>query len=227
MKHVMLSHVSRASTRRPKSVEQLRAAGIEPVIVESVAERVAHTAPEVRRRGYDALKIAAGDPDGLVFYEDDVLVNPRLYLRHLRMAVDARAVVTFCALKPRLYPPGVSKAARLPVTLLPVPAYDENKGWFGSQAVYLPPAMVAYGLDHPEEFMQPDGSPLAEPVVQADVWRGFVTGFDFWIKSRARLFGGIFVAVPNSVDHDDQGSVRLRGSRPPWTSPTFRTPEAT
>jgi hypothetical protein len=226
VKHAMLSHITRAETSRVASLQQLAAAGITPVIVESTAPPVAHTAPEVRRRGYDALKVAAGDPDGLVFYEDDILVNPERFHKHLALAVEAGVTTTFCATKPRLYPPGVLNQPSLRVSLVPVPNYAENRGWFGSHAVYLPASLVQYGLDHPEQFMRPDGSPLSDPVIPPDHAREKVTGFDFWIKHTVQQFGGLLVAIPNSVDHDDRGSVRLRGTRPPWTSPTFHTPEA-
>jgi hypothetical protein len=106
-----------------------------------------------------------------------------------------------------------------------MPAYDDNRGYHGSMAVYLPPALVAHGLTRPHEFMRPNGAPLTDPVIQPDHQRGKVTGFDFWIKHHARAFGGILVALPNSVDHvglSVHGSARATA----WRSPSFPIPEA-
>lgn len=217
---VMLSHESRADTLRRESLAQLAAAGITPIVIESTA--TSGTDAEVRRRAYDALEHA--NEHGLVFLEDDILVRPSLFQRHVRMAVDAQAVTVFCAVNERHYPPGILEQPRLPASLTPMPTYDANRGYHGSMAVYLPPALVAHGLTHPHGFMRPDGAPLTTPAIRPDHQRGKVTGFDFWIKHHARAFGGILVALPNSVDHIGL-SVRNNQRAAPWRSPTFHTPE--
>jgi len=72
--------------------------------------------------------------------------------------------------------------------------------------------------------MGPRGEPLTQPVIPPDHARGKITGFDFWIKHTAQQFGGMLVALPNSIDHDDRGSVN--GERTSaWRSPTYGIPE--
>jgi len=218
---VMLSHESRADSYRKESLAQLAAAGITPIVIESTA--TSGTDAEVRRRAYDALEHATAA--GLVFLEDDIHVRSSLFLRHVAMAIDAQAVTVFCAVNQRHYPPGTLFQPSLIASLAPMPAYDDNRGYHGSMAVYLPPALVAHGLTHPHEFMRADGSPLTTPVITPDHQRGKVTGFDFWIKHHARAFGGILVALPNSVDHVGL-SVRNNQRASPWRSPSFLIPEA-
>jgi len=218
---VMLSHASRALGLRRESIAHLAAAGVTPSVVESTA--TAGTDAEVRRRAYDALALA--NDAGLVFLEDDILVRPSLFVRHVHMAVDAAAVTVFCAVNERHYPPRMLDRPTLTASLTPMPAYDADRGYHGSMAVYLPPALVAHGLARPHEFMQPDGTPLEHPVIEPDRARGKVTGFDFWIKHHARAFGGILVALPNSVDHVGL-SVRNNQRASPWRSPSFLIPEA-
>lgn len=220
MTFVMLSHVSRRDTARAASLQQLACAGIHPHLVESHAATPSDA--EVRRRAYDALQLAR---DALVFFEDDILVRPDLLHKHLALASVARTTTALCAVNARHYPPAALTEAPMRVRLEPIPNYAANRGFHGSMALYLPRVMVEHGRAHPEEFMRPDGAPLDRPVIPPDHLRGKVTGFDFWVKHTAQAFGGMLVALPNSVDHDDHGSVR-GGARKPWRSPTYRTPEA-
>jgi len=136
-----------------------------------------------------------------------------LFREHLRMAEAANAVVAFCAVNERHYPPGVLTRQRHPAALLPIPKYDADRGFHGSMALYVPPAMVAFALERRGDFQQADGAPLTMPVIEPDRLRGKVTGFDFWVKANARAFGGMLVALPNSVQHVDR-----RGR---WLSPSF------
>lgn len=215
----MLSHASRAETFRPETLRVLAAAGIRPQVIESTYSGPTPDA-EVRAKAYDALVLAKGG--GLLFLEDDLDARPFLLPRHLAMAEATGVTTAFCAVNQRHYPPGTLSRSTLKAELLPIPAYDASRGFHGSMAVYLPPAFVQYGLDHPEEFRQPDGSLLTQHVIAPDVERGKVCGFDFWIKHHARRFGGMLVAVPNSVDH--VGTNLRTGAT--WPSPTFQIPEA-
>lgn len=213
----MLSHASRANGLRRQSLLQLEAAGIEPLILESTYAGE-HTDAEVRRRGYDALQ--HHHPDlGLLFFEDDIVVNAALFKRHLELAIAAQRVVAFCALNRRHYQAGVIGQPRLPVRLDPIPGYSEDRGFHGSQALYLPADLCRFGLEHPEMFMAEDGGPLTQPAILPDHLRGKVCGFDFWIKHHAALVGGILAAIPNSVDH-----VGMMKSGAYWRSPTYGTP---
>ena len=216
----MLSHASRREGARVESLAQLAAAGIYPQVIESHATE--RSDAEVRRRAYDALSRAAGD--ALLFFEDDILVRPALLNDHLALAEAAEITTALCAINARHYPPGVLSENPMRVRLEPVPNYAADRGFHGSMAVYLPPALVTHGLEHPEQFMRRDGTALVNPVIPPDFQRGKVTGFDFWIKHAAQRFGGMRVALPNSVDHDDRGSVH--GERTSaWRSPTYGIPE--
>jgi len=218
---VMLSHASRREGARVESLAQLAAAGIHPQIIESHATEKSDA--EVRRRAYDALRRAAGD--ALLFLEDDILVRPALLNTHLALAEASGVTTALCAINARHYPPGVLSENPMRVRLEPIPNYAADRGFHGSMAVYLPPALVEYGWAHPEQFVRADGTALVDPVIPPDFQRGKVTGFDFWLKHTAQRFGGMRVALPNSVDHDDRGSVH--GSRGgAWRSPTFSVPEA-
>lgn len=210
----MLSHASRAAATRAKSLARLAAAGVHPTVVESTYAGPTPDA-EVRARAFDALALAEGD--ALVFLEDDLDVRPDLFRRHLAMAVAANAVTAFCAVNRRHYPPGVLSRSSLPAYLAPIPAYAADRGFHGSMALYIPPAMVAHALLRRDEFQLPNGSPLTRPVIPPDFARGKVTGFDFWVKHTAPQFGGMLVALPNSIQHDDP-----KGK---WFSPSFGIPE--
>lgn len=217
----MLSHASRRHGAREESLAQLAAAGIIPQIIESHATQKGDA--EVRRRAYDALHRAAGG--ALLFLEDDILVRPALLNHHLALAEQASVTTALCAINPRHYPPGVLEKRPMRVRLEPIPGYAADRGFHGSMAVYLPPALVTHGVAHPEQFMRPDGSLLDQPVIPPDFARGKVTGFDFWIKHAAQAFGGMLVALPNSVQHDDKGSVHGGPRARPWRSPTYDIPE--
>lgn len=218
----MLSHVSRAHTVRAESLRQLEAASIKPRIIESHA--TTRSDAEVRRRAYDAFSFASEDTDGLVFFEDDIYVNAPLLNRQLTTAVNLGEVVALCALRLSLYPPGIrrqiERGEQPREGIYELVNHAAYRGFHGSQAVYLPPDLITYALDRPQEFMDPDGKPLTVPSVPADVERGKVTGFDFWLKCRVDR---MFVAVPNPVDHADaptvNGPPRNREARSPCYLP--------
>lgn len=212
---VMLSHESRRSSRS-RSSASVRAAGAKVDVAIMSEYTGIHPDAEVRRRGYDALSESKGD--GIVFLEDDIEVRTDLFQRHVNMAVAADRITVFCAVNKRHYPPGVLGKPALPVSLEPIPNYDADRGFHGSMAVYIPEKVVQYGLLHPGEFMEPRGGRLEHLVIEPDRLRGKVTGFDFWLKHTARQFGGMLVALPNSVNH-----VSRKGT---WPSLTYHVPEA-
>lgn len=213
---VMLSHETRVASRAA-SLASLAQAGVEPELVIST-----YTGPtpdaEHRRAAFTAVTYAHSRSEALVFLEDDIEARPDLLQRHVDMAAAADVITVFCAVNERHYPDGVLEQAELPVSLAPIPNYDADRGFHGSMAVFVPQRVVEYGVAHPEQFQQPDGSPLERPVIEPDHKRGKVTGFDFWLKSVARRFGGMLVALPNSVNH-----VSRHGT---WPSLTFHVPVA-
>lgn len=213
---VMLSHVDNRESR-DRSLASLAAAGVTPEVLLSFY-RGPHPDAEVRRAGYDALSAAYTAGGALVFLEDDIEVRPDLFRRHVAMAEEADVITAFCAVNKRHYPPGVLDRDSLPVSLAPIPDYDADRGFHGSMAVYVPARVVEYAIDRQEEFQEADGSPLERPVIPPDFARRKVTGFDFWLKHTARKFGGMLVALPNSVNH-----VSRHGT---WPSLTFHVPVA-
>lgn len=212
---VMLSHESRRSSRSRSSASVLAAGAKVDVVIMSEYTGL-HPGAEVRRRGYDALEESKGA--GIVFLEDDIECRPDLFTRHVAMAVEADTITAFCAVNKRHYPPGTLDQKALPVSLAPIPAYDADRGFHGSMAVYIPQKVVEYGLLHPGEFMEPNGGRLEHLVIEPDRLRGKVTGFDFWLKHIAPLFGGMLVALPNSVNHASRHGT--------WPSLTYHVPEA-
>lgn len=205
----MLSHVERVESRAA-SLLALQHAGVRPEVVIS-HYRGSTPDAEVRARAFDALTLAEGR--ALVFFEDDIDVRPELFQRHVRMAERADTVTAFCAVNERHYPRGIIGKASHRAQLVGIPNYNADRGFHGSMALYVPPAMVAFALGRRSEFQQVDGTPLSFPVIEPDRLRGKVTGFDFWVKHHAAAFNGMLVAVPNSVQHVDR-----RGR---WYSPTF------
>lgn len=216
---VMISHKSRALTLRIESLAQLASVGIKPVVIESTYDGDNPSA-EVRRLGYEALKY--GNDQGLLFFEDDIIVNADLLPWHIERARRAKLLVAFCAVNKRHYKYSIMRDVELGAKLYPhfarIPRYDDDMGFHGSMAMFLPPRLVVYGLARQTEFQQPDGSCLENPVIPPDYQRGKVTGFDFWIKYAARVAPlkdrGMFAAIPNSVDHVGRSDGR-------WRSPTF------
>lgn len=213
---VMLSHETRVESRAA-SLASLATAGVTPEVLLSFY-RGPNPDAEVRRAGYDALSAAytAGGP--LVFLEDDIQVRPELFRRHVAMAEEADVITAFCAVNKRHYPPGTLERDALPVSLEPIPNYGADRGFHGSMAVYIPARVVEYAIDREEEFQEADGGPLERPVIPPDFARRKVTGFDFWLKHTASHFGGMYVALPNSVNH-----VSRHGT---WPSLTYHVPEA-
>lgn len=205
----MLSHVDRVHSRA-RSLKALLAAHVRPQVVIS-HYRGSTPDAEVRARAFDALRLAEGG--GLVFLEDDIDVRAELFQRHVRMAERADTVTAFCAVNERHYPRGIIGKASHRAQLVGIPNYNHDRGFHGSMALYLPPAMVTHALLRRDEFQLPDGGPLQHPVIPPDFARGKVTGFDFWVKHTSPQFGGMQVALPNSVQHVDR-----RGR---WYSPTF------
>lgn len=212
---VMLSHESRVESRA-RSLASLALAGVEPELVISTYDGPTPDA-EVRRAAFSALSYAYCHSDALVFLEDDIEVRPDLFQRHVSMAVAADRITAFCAVNKRHYPPGTLERDALPVSLEPIPNYGADRGFHGSMAVYVPARVVEYAIDRQEEFQEADGSPLERPVIPPDFARRKVTGFDFWLKHTASRFGGMLVALPNSVNH-----VSRHGT---WPSLTYHVPE--
>lgn len=213
---MLLTHESRGASRA-RSLQELARAGITPDVLISHNEHAPADA-DVRLQAYNALSIAYAYESSLVFFEDDIQVRPDLLTRHITLAEEAGVITVFCGVNARLYPPGTLNEPALPVRLAPIPNYDADRGFHGSMAIYVPVPVVEYGVAHPGQFHAEDGGHLTNPTIEPDRLRGKVTGFDFWLKSVARRFGGMLMALPNSVNHASRHGT--------WPSLTFHTPTA-
>lgn len=211
---VVLTKASRATTTLPRTLRDLADAGINPQTITST-----YTGPlpdaEVRRQALNAIQLAAGDPLGMLFFEDDIAVDAPLFQHHLRLALSMSRIVAFCTVNPKHHPPGMlNDPSPILARLEALPAWDapygRDGGFHGSMAVYLPPAVVRFALDRPHEFQRDDGAALTVPVIAPDAQHHRITGFDLWLKHHAKSFGGIYGAFPNPVDHLGDGGHRWR-----------------
>lgn len=210
---VMVSHESRTEVRE-RTLEQLRRVDVVPRVLISTNRDPSLADAEVRLLGGLACRIADAANAGLLFLEDDLLVDTHLFPRHLTMAESLGHPVTFCLLREALYPLGIRDCLKrkrpLPVSIVHLNGADADRGFHGSMAVYLPRAMTSYAAENPHDFMTDDGAHLTEPVLVADKVRHKVCGFDFWVKEVSASFGGLHAAIPNSIDHLDPKSVKAQ-----------------
>lgn len=209
MTPVMISCVQRRDTERPITLASLANVGVHPIVVESECNPAG--ARLNRHAAWHALSRANG---AALFLEDDVLVKPTL-TRALEMAVAADVITVFCLLRERLLTREAQAilararaVGRMRLTLLPLDPLEvpKRRGFYGTQAVYLPERVVRCVLEDAwSEFVGEYGAPM-------DV---APSGFDFWLKERASEFGGMFTVVPNPVQHRNPPKMRaITGGRP-------------
>lgn len=207
----MVSHVSRGGLRGPRAntLAALANAGVMPHVLESTTSTPSDV--EVKRMAYLALLHAGNSPDGLLFVEDDLMVDEvgLRWAMQLPLPHADYDLVTFCLLRESLLDDGEAGAG-YHVRPLRMRAFHADKGFHGTMAVWLRQDLVQRGIDARLEFMQLDGSVLREPVTNAEVLRGKPCGFDFWLKDRATAAAAL---VPNVV-------------QPDWTVPSTIRPQA-
>lgn len=220
----VISKAARADTTRPSTMLDLQGAGLNPILIVSTYDGPTPAA-EVRRLGLIAAEHAR-DRNGttdLLFCEDDItIVDEDLLHYQLSAARAARRITTLCALNPRHYPaetwhenqPIRARLERLPDATAPT---GRQGGFHGSQALYLPRAVVQHIVDNPFDFQRVDGQPLDGPMArtESDYRHQLITGFDMWIKDKAIRYGGIFAAIPSPIDHLGDNPARER-----WRNPT-------
>jgi hypothetical protein len=205
---VMISHVSRAGNVRDESLRQLAAAGVRPRVFESNPERPADG--EVKRLAWHAITSARANPHGVLFFEDDILVDPIRLRRFLAGPVPQFDFVALCLLRKGLYAepelrvmehkqPAESRLAPIDLRV-----FRADRGFHGTMGVWLSRDIIADAYDHPDTFMRHDGSCLTHPVNPSEVRRGKVCGFDFWLKDAVTHPAVLF---PNAVDHAPSISV--------------------
>ena len=187
MRSVMISCVQRRD-ERALTLPQLIAADLNPVVIESPCDPAG--GPLNRLAAYQALQVLGSN--GGLFFEDDIDIDRAIFGEAVRLAAETNEICTlFLPRRPSLYPTGVltAIAAGVPIPLHAAKLENtrDRRGYYGSQAVYLPGHFVMGALRLRSLFMTQDGLPLPE----AD-------GFDFYIKDEARAIYGVF---PNPVQH--------------------------
>jgi len=200
---VMISCAQRASTERARSLQSLNEAGVIVLIQESPCNPAG---PALNKHAaFHAIRSAYEISSRVLFLEDDITVKPDLTL-FLSMAEDLGRITTFCVLRDRLYlqdPYGDLTARLVPLNPSQVPLdrrTDGRGGFYGTQAIYLPPHVTSAVLAHQSDFVREDGSPLTDEEAG--------DGFDFWLKRHAAWLGGIFAAFPNPVQHRNPAKMK-------------------
>jgi hypothetical protein len=221
----MLSHVTRANSVRERSLQQLATAGITPTVIESTVTTPGDT--EVKRQAWHALSLGADNPHGVMFFEDDILVDAHRMLWFLTGPVPTHDLVALCLLRLKLYPLEAVRvmAGRVPTTTSIIPiereAFRSDRGFHGTMGIWLSAQLVATALANKNEFMLDDGGLLSEPVTPSEMARGKPCGFDFWLKDRAQRPAVLF---PNAIDHQPAVRSTISGSVRTIQSPAFGLP---
>lgn len=177
----MISCVQRRDTERVRTLAQLASVNVHPVVIESPCNPAG--GPLNRHAALMALKRA--DFDGVLFVEDDIDVNQRLFTAFVDMAVEARELTTFCVMRDALYPPGVYDS--LTPRLVHLQGTSARRGFYGTQCVYIPGWLVSKIIASHRDFEDQQGQPLKD-----------CHGFDFWLKENVTT---ILAAFPNPVQH--------------------------
>lgn len=178
----MISCVQRENTERPRTLAQLNAVGVIPRVTESPCDPAG--GPLNRYATWTALKRVKGD---CLFLEDDIDVNPDTFLDFLDMASRSDKVTTFTCFRKSLHPRGTLDGSDMTPRLVRLVNTKERRGFYGTQAIYLPAWAVQMVKDSWQEFVKSDFTPLGE-----------CDGFDFWIKNN---IDEILMAFPNPVEH--------------------------
>lgn len=186
---VMISCVQRRYTERPRTLAQLARANIRPVITESSCNPAG--GPLNRLAAWNAISAVRGD---CLFVEDDIDVNSDLMGDFLDMAKASDEVVTFTCFRESLHPKGILAKKDSSPRLVEMVNTKDRRGFYGTQAIYLPAWAVSNVKASMQDFVKMDGSPLDDS-----------DGFDFWIKEN---IGKILMAFPNPVQHRDPPKMR-------------------
>jgi len=205
----MISHVSRGyqGGLRDQSITALKAAGITPTVV--VSTRIPGSDVEVKRIAWHAIHHGANNPDGLLFFEDDITVDANIMRAALDLDYGDHDIVTFCVLRRTLLPVSYHDRYSNGRAAYVVPINreewsDDKRGFHGSMGLWLSNKLVTRVISLKHEFMTADGEPLKQPTTPAEVIRGKPCGFDFWLRDRALAPAAI---MPNPIGHrNDQPS---------------------
>lgn len=220
---VMISHYTRAETSRKATLAQLYSLGIHPIVTESIV-RIGSDS-EVKRMAWHAVMKA--DPiDGVLFFEDDLVIDPVRMLWFLAQPKPKFDLVVLCLLREGLYPYDLRVSmrfqtkTRLHIAKLDRDLFSADRGFHGSMALWLSPRLVTRMRTNRTDFMYLDGKVLREPVTASERIRRKPCGFDFWLKDNVMSAAVVF---PNPVDHAAAVST-LSGVMSTHHSPSFGVP---
>lgn len=201
MRVVLMSHWSRRETELPITLASLNAVGFDPKVVMSFRTP---SSRENRRVAFQALADADA-VDDVLFFEDDVLADHTLPY-WVEIARRQPNPVSFCLIRPANHPKRIKRllkrGLKIPPSLEPV---ANPELWWGTQAVYLPAAIVEAAITDPT-FLKPS-------VFDGELrW----TGWDVWLRDASiRLGLPMHSAFPNPVQHRDPPKLVIRNGRAP------------
>jgi hypothetical protein len=199
----MVSHVSRATTVRARTLAAFVAMGARVHVQESTVEVGSDV--EVKRMAWHALAHASRNRDGCVYVEDDILIDPDGWAWAMRQPWprDRYDLITLGLIRTTLLADDrrhVTPGTPWRVVPMMLGSFHAFRGFHGTQGVWLAASLVDRALAHPEQFMNADGTHLTEPQHPAERERRKPCGFDFWLKDYAQRPAAV---VPNVVTHDD------------------------
>jgi hypothetical protein len=220
----MISHTSRAHVVRKRTVTNLQNAGVYPYITLSTAEHPSDA--EVKRVAWYAATGGLFHPDGVLFFEDDLLINKERLKWFLEQPIPKRHdLVILCLLRESLYPRECIADLRSDtpteetrIVPLDKEAFSAMRGFHGSMAMWLSPKLVETIFNNRPDFMEEGGGIITHPKNRSEMLRGKPCGFDFWLKDYAESPAVVF---PNPVDHAPEPSVIKNGAISTARSPSF------
>lgn len=195
---VMLSHKSRARTARRITLAGLERWGVQPQVFESTTDEPSDA--EVKRMAWWAITSGQRNPDGVVFFEDDVVVVNGVALQEfLNGPRPEYDMVTLCLLRRSLLAGEWDTKAGEPRLLpLNMPAFAADRGFHGSMGIWLSHDTVTLMARSREQFMTSEGGCITEPKHRSEFARGGPCGFDFWLKD---YVGSAAVFAPEPLAH--------------------------
>lgn len=195
MNSVMISCWQRASGERARTLTELGALGITPVVTESSCDPAG---PSLNRHAaWHALSNAPPGP--VLFVEDDITPSEHLPWA-LEAAQDLDVLLDLNLKRRRLLEGALTIAGIGSITFqrLAREQVEQRRGWFGTQCVYLPEHAVEVVKAAKADFVNTDATP--KPAEH---------GFDFWLKEHAEELGGMHALDPPAVHHRNPPSMRV------------------
>jgi hypothetical protein len=189
---VMISHFTRGGPGglREQSIAALNEAGINPIVFESTVQNGSDV--EVKRIAWHA--ISSGFGGSVLFFEDDITVDPVALRAFMNMDKGDHDVITLCLLRKSL----LGDVKREGIVPIRKEAWSADRGFHGSMGLWLSTVMVDWLVARKGDFMRKDGTPIKHPITPSELRRGKPCGFDFWLKDNAMKPA---VMLPNPIGH--------------------------